>query len=72
MTMLGKEKFVITQHAFCKPNYKKYKMYHNIHAELFNVMLHFTNSLCTSRVGVSHSHEKPARKIFFKIKTQLA
>lgn len=34
-------------------------------------MLHFTNSLCTSRVGVSHWHEKPARKIFFKIKTQL-
>jgi hypothetical protein len=46
-------------------------MYHNIHAELFNAMLHFTNSQCTSRVGVSHWHEKPARKIFFKIKTQL-
>jgi hypothetical protein len=33
-------------------------------------MLHFTNSQCTSIGGLSHWHEMPARKIFFKIKTQ--
>jgi len=48
-----------------KPNYTKYRMYYNIHAEFFNALLHFTTSQCTSRVGVSHWHEMPARKNLF-------